>query len=497
MTDSSDPKAPKGSRRKSSREPATIDLKATVIDEGGQQDKAWDDVKPEETIVPEAEDRPQETIGASEATLDSGMNADSIEAGAATDGLPPRDGEPRSAADGLPSQDGEPRSADELPPRDEESRSAADELPPQDGEPRPAPSASASAPERRTSPVALLGAGLLGGLVGAGLVYGLQLSQQTPSGQDDPRIARLEQRVNALGQPRPQNPDLSPIEGRLQALESAQNQLDQRLQEIQNTANGAASRAEEALNRPLPQPPAAQNEATLTDLSNRLSALENEVRTNAQDAAAAMNAAQALERRLVEQDQRQNERLASLSQQVTQNSRNVEAAGQTGTRVVLTERLSDALRSGAPYADVLDALRKTGTGAERLKALEPFAEKGAPTASAMLERFEPLEAQILRDQRAASGEWSDRVLRMLDKVVTVRPVNEPGDTGVPATLARIRQALGWGDVGAAAAAWSSLPEPARRISEGWGQQAAALAAAQQASRDLSAEALAALNRSTQ
>jgi len=456
VTDSSDPKAPKTSRKKPSREPATIDLKATVIDEGTQQEKAWDDVRPEETIIPEAEDRPQETIGASEETLDSGAKADSIEAGA-----------------------------------------AADELPRQDEEPRSAPEASAPVPERRASPAALIGAGLLGGLVGAGLVYGLQLSQQTPSGQEDPRIAQLEQRVNALGQTRPQTPDLSSIEGRLQALESARGPLDQRLQEIQNTASAAASRAEEALNRPLPQPSAPQNESALTDLSNRLSALENEVRTNAQNATAAANAAQGLERRLAEQDQRQNERLSSLSQQVTQNSRNVEAAGQTGTRVVLTERLNDALRSGAPFADVLDALRKTGAGAERLKALEPFAEKGAPTASAMLERFESLEAQILRDQRTASGEWSDRVLRMLDKVVTVRSVNEPGDTGVPATLARIRQALVGGDMGAAASAWSSLPEPARRISEEWGRQAVALAAAQQAYRDLSAEALAALNRSTQ
>ena len=34
MTDSSDPRRPKSSRKKSSREPATIDLKATVIDDG-------------------------------------------------------------------------------------------------------------------------------------------------------------------------------------------------------------------------------------------------------------------------------------------------------------------------------------------------------------------------------------------------------------------------------------------------------------------------------
>jgi hypothetical protein len=463
VTDSSDPKAPKNSRRKSSREPATIDLKATVVDEGGQQDKAWDAVKPEETIMPEAGAPAEDTVGAPEATLDSGLNADSIESGTASDGLPPRSDEPASAP------------------------------------PDPAP-----VPGRRTSAAALIGSGLLGGLLGAGLVYGLERLQRAPSDQDDQRLTQLEQRVTALRQSQPgtQNVDLAPIEERLRALESARGSLDQRLQEIQDAANRAAARAEEAFNRPLPEPaaPPQQNEAALAGLSGRLSAvenavrtLENEVRAGARSTADASNAVQDLGRRLGEQEQR----VAALSQQVTENSRSVEETGQTGTRVVLTERLNDALLSGAPYADVLEGLRRTGADAERLKALEPFAEKGAPTASAMLGSFEPLEAQILRDQRAASGEWSDRVLRMLDKVVTVRPVNEPDATGVPGTLARIRQALASGDMGGAAAAWASLPEPARRISEEWGRQATALAGAQQASRDLSAEALAALNRSTQ
>jgi hypothetical protein len=472
VTDSSNPKAPKNSRKKPAREPATIDLKATVVDEGAQQDKAWDAVKPEETIVPEADSPAEDTIGAPEATLDSGLNADSIEASEA------------SIESGA--------TADELPPQPTEPPNV-----PPDPTPAPAP-----APERRTSAAALIGSGLLGGLIGAGVVYGLLSQQQAPTPQADPRVAQLEQRINALSQSGSPTVDLSPLEGRLQALESAQGPLDQRLQEIQDTANRAAARAEEAFNRPQPEPaaPPPQNEAALNDLSSRLSALEsgvrdleNEVRTGAQSATEAANAVQDLNRRLGEQDQR----LSALSQQVTENSRSVEEAGQTGTRVVLTERLNDALRSGAPYADVLEGLRQTGVDAERLKVLEPFAEKGAPTSSAMLESFEPLEAQILRDERAASGEWSDRMLRMLDKVVTVRPVNEPDGAGVAGTVARIRQTLASGDMSGAAAAWASLPEPARRISEDWGRQVTELAGAHQASRELSADALAALNRSTQ
>lgn len=484
MTDSSDPKAPKSSRKKHKREPATIDLKATVIDDatptaegqdtlGGQDtlsaqdapvgqdtlhDDAWQNVRPEETIITEPDTvtgaGPDDVVASSEASLDSG---------AGTDSIAPETAEPETAA---------------RPDRFET--------------PQPAP-------ERRSSPAALIGSGVLGGLIGAGLVYGLQVSQQSNTAPDNQRLAQLEQRVSALGQGSgsggaSQPVNLEPLESRLQALEAARSSLDERVQGIQSAAEAAAARAEEALNRPLPQPPEPQNnDAALSDLSSRLAALENQVRTEAQAVAGAVNSAQTLDRRVGEQDQR----LAALSQQVTENSKGVENAGQSSIRVVLSERLGDALRNGAPYADLLDALKKSGAGAERVAALEPFAQNGAPTASDLLNRYEPLEAAILRDERAASGEWSDRLLRMMDKVVTVRSVNEPGATGVAATLARIRQALAQGDMGGAAAAWASLPEPARRMSEEWGKQVTALAGAQQASRELSAESLAALNRSTQ
>jgi hypothetical protein len=475
VTDSSDPKAQKSSRKKHAREPATIDLKATVLDDGAKeadatkndaqenaQDNAWQNVRPEETIITEPETvtaaAPEDMMASSEVSLDSG---------AGTDSIAPEAAESETAS------------------RDDRFETVPPQAPP---------------PERRSSAAGLIGSGVLGGLVGAGLVYGLQVWQQPMTVQDDQRIAQLEQRVSALGQGggNGQPVDLQPIEGRLQALESARGPIDQRIQQVQGLAENAAARAEEALNRPQAEPaPAPQNDAALTDLSNRLAALENQLRTEVQNAAGAVSSVQgsvqSLDQRVGEQDQR----LAALSQQVTENSRGVENASQTSVRVVLSERLGDALRSGTPYADLLDALRKNGASAERLAALEPFAQSGAPTANDLLNRYEPLEAAILRDERAASGDWSDRLLRMMDKVVTVRPVNEPGATGVPSTLARIRQSLAQGDMGGAAAAWNSLPEPARRMSEEWGKQVTALAGAQQASRELSAESLAALNRSTQ
>ncbi|MBL0407843.1 hypothetical protein JKG68_28460 [Microvirga aerilata] len=573
MTDSSDPRRSKSSRKRHSREPATIDLKATVIDDGTIQDSAQGstgedaakdvhvhDAAAQDVVAQEAasqesplaetpqgaplaetsqEARPEETIAGSvyptaedvvaspEATLDSGTG---------TDTLPTGDPSVEPLTHDTVSQGGSfqggsfQESASQEPP----SQDASLQDPPSGTVPPQPP------PERRSSAGALIGSGLLGGLVGAGLVYGLQ-TWQAPPAQDDQRLVQLEQRVSALRQPSPGQPqgNTQALEERLQALEAARGSLDGRLQAVQGTAEQAASQAQEALNRPAPEaaPGAAapQNEAALNDLSTRLAALEEQVRTSTQNAATMANATQDLDRRLADQDRRlgeqaqrftqldgrfaeverrfteserrfgetdrrfseQEQRLAALSRQVAENGKAAEAAGQTGAKVVLAGRLNEALSSGEPYAEVLEGVRKAGADAARIAPLEPFAGQGAPTPAKLAEDFEPLETKILRESRGPANDWTDRILRMADRVVTVRPVNEQDSTGVSGLVARIRQALEAGDVADAAAAWDALPEPSRRISEEWGRQVKAVAQAHQAAQAIGSDALATLNRTTQ
>jgi hypothetical protein len=466
------------------------------------------DVTPDETIASGSEPPAEDVVASPEASLDSGIGTDTLPSGASVDGL----------GEGLGRQD--TISSDSSYQEPSASRTHEETMPP-------------PAPERRSSAGALIGSGLLGGLVGAGLLYGLQAWQGSPA-QDDPRLAQLEQRVNALRQqPAPSGQpqaDTQALEGRLQALETARRELDQRLQAIQGTAQQAATQAQEALNRPAPEAPqpSPQNEAALTDLSNRLSTLEEQVRANAQNATNAASVTQELDRRIADLDRRfadqdrrygeaerrlgeaerrfadtdrrfteQEQRLATLSQQAAENTRNAEAASQTGTKVVLAGRLNDALKSGTPYTQVLDGVKKAGADASRVAPLEPFAQQGAPTAATLAQSFEPLETAILRESRGPAEGWTDRLLRMADRVVTVKPVNEPGSTGVPALVARISQALERGDVVEAAAAWNALPEPSRRLSEDWGRQVRAVAEAHQAAQAISADALATLNRTTQ
>ena len=311
--------------------------------------------------------------------------------------------------------------------------------------------------------------------------------------QDDPRIAQIEQRLAGV----PRADALQRLEARLGTLEGAQGAINQRIQAAQALADKANARAEEAANRPAPAPqtpgPAPQTVAAITDLGNRIGALENQMRERTQAASAAAQASttavQGLEKRLADQDQK----LATLTRQVAEGGSD---ATRAGTRVVLADRLNNALRDGAPYADVLGALTRLNVDPARLQPLEPFASQGAPTAASLAQSFKPLSEQMLRESRSGTESWTDRLARMAERVVTVRALDEPAGAGVQGLVARIDTALTRGDFANAAAAWDALPEPARRLSEDWGRQLKQRAAAATASRAIAADAVAALNPPT-
>jgi hypothetical protein len=304
------------------------------------------------------------------------------------------------------------------------------------------------------------------------------------------------------------------------------------VQAAQALAERSLARADEAANRPaapgaLPQ----QNEAAVTDLSNRLGALETQLRDGVQALERRLaeqdqrltglvqpverrlaeqeqrlaGLVQPLERRLAEQEQRlagvtqpldrrlaeQEQRLAGLTRQVAEGGSD---ATRAGTRVVLADRLGDALREGAPYAEVLAGLRRYTPDPGKLAPLDAFAERGAPTAAALAQSFKPIAERLRRDARQGQEDWTDRLLRMTEKIVTVRTPNDSDGTSVSALVTRVEEALDRGDVAGAAAAWDALPEQARQASAGWGEQVKQRAAAGSAARAAAADAVAALNQ---
>jgi hypothetical protein len=478
VTDSSDPTSRSSRRQDASREPPTIDLKARVVDDGAR-DPDTPASEPSEPAHALAEDTSRTEV---------------------TPDAPVSDADMASAS---------------------EARGSA----PEDDRVSPSLGSAQSDPEpptRRSSGFgALAAAGLLGGLVGAGLVWALQTLSPAAT-RDDPRLSQIEQSLGAM----PRADAVQRLEARIGAVEGQQGQVAQRLQAAQTLAERAASRAEEAANRPAPATPASpQNNqaladlgnrvgaletqwrernqtaaaaaqsaaAAITDLGNRLGALETQMRERAQAASTAAQASttaiQGMERRLAEQEQR----LGGLSRQVAEGG---SEATRAGTRVVLADRLNDALRDGAPYAEVLAGLSRFNVDPARIEPLQPFASQGAPTASALAQSFRPVSEQILRSSRPVSEGWTDRLTRMAERVVTVRSLGEPQSQGVAGLVDRIEASLARGAFADAAAAWDALPEPARRQSEDWGRQLKQRAAADAAARAIAADAVAALNPTT-
>ncbi|WP_210496596.1 COG4223 family protein [Microvirga antarctica] len=422
MTDPTDSSTPKIPRKKPRRDPATIDLPARVVDES----------------------RPVDPPDAGEA--ERIREAVAIEMAA-------------------PANPDRVTDSPDLPPPPPPSDTVAGVF----ANDRPSAGPSERAPRDKAF-LPLLAAALLGGVVGAALLFGLQ-SMRATSG--DQRLSALEQRVGALPPPGAPATAVQALATRIQSLEAAKSATEQ-------AVSAAQASAQQALTRAAATVPAEQDKAVVGELNQRLTGLEGQIQSTQQ---ASASARQAIETQVVD-----------LSKRVGQGP---DDSTKAAIRIVLAQRVGEALRTGEPYAEALQALRRSGAEAARLQSLEPSAAQGAPTAAALRQAFEPLSAALLRDDRAASGTLTDRLLRMADRVVTIRPVNEPGSSDVPSLVARIGQALDRGDVQAAVAAWNALPEPSRRLSAEWGARATARATADQGAQALATDALAVLNAQAQ
>lgn len=391
---------------------------------------------------------------------------------------------------------------------------------------------TAPVPVRRRGPGfgSLLVASLLGGVAGAALSLAAERYWLRPVDATETRIARLEQRAAPAAAA-----DLGGLERRLAALEGEQKATAERVRAAEGRADANAQRLEQALQRPdappAPASPAtpdgnAPSAAVAEQVNLRIAALEEQLRARAETEAGAV---QRLEARVAEQAQQvaplaaqltdvtqrlnavaaqagerdrtlaslgqqlaeQNQRLGTIAQQVTEGQPERAAA----LRVVAADQVANALRDGAPYAEALAALRRLNTPPDQLAALEPFAASGAPTPRALAREFAPLRERIVAETREPVNDWGDRLQRMAAGIITVRPIGRPS-SGSAEPLARIDEALARGNFKDAAASWDTLPEPARGISAEFGRKLKARAAADDAARALSGQALAAVSAPT-
>lgn len=298
---------------------------------------------------------------------------------------------------------------------------------------------------------ALALAGLVGGVVGAGLVM-LALSRMTPAVTAE-QVAQLQ--------------------SRLDALQGAATELDRKAAAASDAAAKAGAAAQAATAR------ASEVAAAQAPDAAAIAGLN----AQAQRAEAAAGAA----RQMLEQASARIGNVETLAKAAAAPSPQALAAA----RIVLAERVQSALASGQPFAGDIAALAKGGGSPEQLAALNAVAA-GAPTKDALLSQLRTHRAMFAREIMPASAGWQDRLLALASRVVSIRPV---GDTGAndPATLPmRLENALAKGDIVAAAALWGQLPEPARRASADFGEALRKRAAADAAIAKIAQDAVAAL-----
>ena len=173
-------------------------------------------------------------------------------------------------------------------------------------------------------------------------------------------------------------------------------------------------------------------------------------------------------------------RVAAVEAEVKALSARVEtlaaepAAATEGARAIALALVRQAADGGKPFAAELAALSGLGLDETALAGLRPLAEKGAPGLAALQADF-PGVADAILDALDVPGPDAgilDRIAAYGRGLVSIRPTEAiPGDTPV-AVVSRMQIAVDRGDLAAALAERSTLPEAGQAASAAWAAAAA-------------------------
>ena len=215
------------------------------------------------------------------------------------------------------------------------------------------------------------------------------------------------------------------------------------------------------------------------------------------DLAQKLPAATAAERGAVEDMGKRVAALEVLGNRVSALERSAQTAerGDRALRLALAATaLNTAVERGDAFTSELAAVKALGGDAKLIAALEPFAASGVPPAAALAREF----AELAPSLEASTAPPREGVLARLqtnaEKLVQVRRVDEPAGSDAGAIVARAQAKASRGDIAGAASELAQLPPDARAKAQAWIARVAARQAAIDASRRLSADALAGVGK---
>jgi hypothetical protein len=344
---------------------------------------------------------------------------------------------------------------------------------------------------------------------GAERLSALEQAMAQVGGQRDARLAALEQAQKEMVARADQR-----VAGYDALLREQSSRVDARLSALEATSRDASAQAAQRLaaleagskqSTDMAQARLAAAEATAREsaaqVSQRVAALDERIKSL--DVKPLSDQLGGLDQKVSTIDGRlgavektaaaQGEELKAVAAGAAQREQSYVKGARSTASALSAEAIQRAVVEGRPYKTQLDALAASGVPAEALAPLQPYAAGGAPTPQALLVDFAAVAPQMARNAAPAEqSTLSERFWSAAGRVVQVRKVGEPGGVDAASLTSRIEAALERGDVVDAAAAWASLPEPARRVSADFGAKLAGVAQAQAAARRLSGEAYGAL-----
>ncbi len=185
-----------------------------------------------------------------------------------------------------------------------------------------------------------------------------------------------------------------------------------------------------------------------------------------------------------------DDRLAAVETKLDNALRATEDDAALG-RAVAADALAAALESGRLFSAELAALKTLGAKEDAVTALEPYAGAGLPTRAKLRADFETAiaGADLSVPIPEAAGAL-DRLVEGARSLVSVRPAHPTAGSDPTAIVTRIRGALAVGDIKAALAEWSVLPDTMKSATKAWADSAHAWQTADDLVASLRADALA-------
>src|SRR6266581_2097569 len=283
------------------------------------------------------------------------------------------------------------------------------------------------------------------------------------------RVAKLE-----AGGSNPRSPGADPaLANRMATLEGALKSLEEKISVVARRTDDIDLIARDAREK------AQASAAAIAELAQKMARL-----SSTSDLDASVNRIAALER-------------LTGAMQAELAKRGVGDAGDRPARLAVTaSALNTAVERGDAFAAELAAAKQLAGDAAALAPLEPFAATGLPSATALGRELVALTNALAPTSGAPprEGGFLDRLQANAERLVRIRPLDEPPGDDPAAVLTRIEQRALQADLPGALAELAKLPAPARAAAQAWIAKAQARLAAVAASRRFAADAFAALGK---